>query len=169
MLLTFQPHSLKKRLGLGIMKHTKPETQDSLNKSVSGPVTYASPSKKILKAKEKPFPPCTHYGFNDHRTDDYRNYPEYEICGSFNHFTSRHNRVIHIRGGVLAEPSQSSESSIGIKCNTCESTIQSTTDHNEFDHFKREKHQGANLVPGQWMLKEYDWCQELSPQMCRAT
>ncbi|GJY61732.1 retrovirus-related pol polyprotein from transposon TNT 1-94 [Tanacetum coccineum] len=40
------------------------------------------------------------------------------------------------------------------------STVHSTTDHNDFDHFKRETHQGAYLVPGQWMLKEYDWCQE---------
>ncbi|GJT55388.1 hypothetical protein Tco_0990442 [Tanacetum coccineum] len=37
--LTFQPHSLKERLGLGIMKHTKLETHDSSNKSVSGTVT----------------------------------------------------------------------------------------------------------------------------------
>ncbi|GJU33671.1 hypothetical protein Tco_1182025 [Tanacetum coccineum] len=176
MSLTFQPHSPKERSGLGIMKHTKPETQDSSNKSVSGTVTvsetepttplvpievknteqeskinkltklvqmlideknsssskslrpkpiqkpqlkcelchytnhstddcyrilycmickkedhrttnhemytaslkrsenykaqpyqYASPSKQQLKAKAKPFPPCTHCGFNDHR------------------------------------------------------------------------------------------------------
>ncbi|GKD20776.1 hypothetical protein Tco_1222479, partial [Tanacetum coccineum] len=43
--LTFQPHSLKERSSLGIMKHTKPETQDSSNKSVSGTVTV-SESKK---------------------------------------------------------------------------------------------------------------------------
>ncbi|GJU11251.1 retrovirus-related pol polyprotein from transposon TNT 1-94 [Tanacetum coccineum] len=86
------------------------------------PYQYASPSKQILKAKAKPFPPCTHCGFNDHIPDDYRNYSECEICGSYDHFTSRHNRVIHIRGGVLAESSQSSESSIGVKCNTCGST-----------------------------------------------
>ncbi|GKF02104.1 hypothetical protein Tco_0029027, partial [Tanacetum coccineum] len=41
MLLTFQPHSPKERSFLGIMKHTKPETQDSLNKSVSGIVTVS--------------------------------------------------------------------------------------------------------------------------------
>ncbi|GKD67257.1 hypothetical protein Tco_1309365 [Tanacetum coccineum] len=93
------------------------------------PYQYASSFKQILKAKEKPFPPCTHYGFNDHRPDDCRNYPECGIC---------------------------------IKCNTYGSIVHSTTDHNEFDHFKRETHQGAHLVPGQWMLKEYDWCQELS-------
>ena len=37
--LTFQPHSLKERPGLGIMKHTKSETQESSNKSVLGAVT----------------------------------------------------------------------------------------------------------------------------------
>ncbi|GJU11013.1 putative ribonuclease H-like domain-containing protein [Tanacetum coccineum] len=34
---------------------------------------------------------------------DYRNYPEYGICGSYDHFTSGHSCVIQIRGGVLAE------------------------------------------------------------------
>ncbi|GKC08837.1 hypothetical protein Tco_1000447 [Tanacetum coccineum] len=61
--------------------------------------------EKILKAKAKPFPPCTYYGFNDHRPDDCRNYPECEICGSYDHFISGHNHVIHIRGRVLAESS----------------------------------------------------------------
>ncbi|GJS62727.1 hypothetical protein Tco_0657511 [Tanacetum coccineum] len=46
MSLTFQPHSPKERLGLGIMKHTKPETQDSSNESVSGTVTV-NESKQI--------------------------------------------------------------------------------------------------------------------------
>ncbi|GKA59073.1 retrovirus-related pol polyprotein from transposon TNT 1-94 [Tanacetum coccineum] len=62
-------------------------------------INYASSSKQILKAKAKPFPPCTHCGVNDHRPDDCRNYPECEICGSYDHFTSGHNRVIQIRGG----------------------------------------------------------------------
>ncbi|GKC97593.1 retrovirus-related pol polyprotein from transposon TNT 1-94 [Tanacetum coccineum] len=98
---------------------------------------YASPSKQILKAKAKPFPPCTHCVFNDHRPNDCRNYPECEICGSYDHFTSGHNRVIHVRGGVLAESSQSSESSISVSCTTCGSNVHSTTDHNDFEHFKR--------------------------------
>ncbi|GJR31936.1 retrovirus-related pol polyprotein from transposon TNT 1-94 [Tanacetum coccineum] len=53
-----------------------------------------------------------------------------------------HNHVIHIRGGTLVESSRSSESLIGVKCNTCGSTGHSPTDHNDFDHFKRETHQG---------------------------
>ncbi|GKB52023.1 retrovirus-related pol polyprotein from transposon TNT 1-94 [Tanacetum coccineum] len=108
------------------------------------PYQYASPSKQILRAKAKPFLPCTHYGFNDRMPDDCKNYPECEICRSYDHSTSGHNRVIQIRGGVLAESSQSNESSIGVKCNTCGSTVHSTSDHNEFDHFKRcEKIQAA--------------------------
>ncbi|GJV53629.1 retrovirus-related pol polyprotein from transposon TNT 1-94 [Tanacetum coccineum] len=83
------------------------------------PYQYASPSKQILKAKAKPYPPCTHCGFNDHRPGDCRNYPECAICGSYDHFTSGHNCVILVRGGVLAESSQSSESLIGVSCNTC--------------------------------------------------
>ncbi|GJU49624.1 retrovirus-related pol polyprotein from transposon TNT 1-94 [Tanacetum coccineum] len=35
--------------------------------------------------------------------------------------------------------------------------------------FKIETHQGAHLVYGQWILKEYDWCQELSAQIYRVT
>ncbi|GJX01557.1 hypothetical protein Tco_0185470 [Tanacetum coccineum] len=117
------------------------------------PYEYASSSKQILKAKAKPFPPCTYYGFNDHRHGDYRNYPEYGICGSYDHFTSGHNCVIQIRGGVLAESSQSNESSICVKCDTCRSTINSTTDHNEFDHFKRgEKIQAAKAMEPIWYL-----------------
>ncbi|GJX67202.1 hypothetical protein Tco_0302929 [Tanacetum coccineum] len=58
------------------------------------PYQYASPAKQILKSKPKPFPPCTHCGFNDHHPDDYRNYSEF-------------------RGGILAESSQSSRSSTG--------------------------------------------------------
>nr|GEW71650.1 putative ribonuclease H-like domain-containing protein [Tanacetum cinerariifolium] len=88
----------------------------SLNRSENykaQPYQYASTSKQILKAQAKPFPPCTHYGFNDHGPDDYRNCLECEIYGSYDHSTLRHNRVIHIRVGVLAESSQSNESSIG--------------------------------------------------------
>ncbi|GJS89517.1 retrovirus-related pol polyprotein from transposon TNT 1-94 [Tanacetum coccineum] len=76
------------------------------------PYQYASPSKQILRAKAKPFPPCTHCGFNDHMPDDC-NYPECGLYGSYDHSTSGHNRVIQIRGRVLAKSSQSNESSIG--------------------------------------------------------
>ncbi|GKE13745.1 hypothetical protein Tco_1421322 [Tanacetum coccineum] len=164
MLFTFQPHSPKERPGLGIMKHIKPETRDSLNKSVSGTITISEtdPTTPSVPTKDSLLMICKG---EDHRTSDhemytaslkrsenykaqpYQNYLECEIYGSYDHFTLGHNRVIHIRGGVLAESSQSSKSSIGVKCNTCGNTVHSTTDHNDFDHFKRgEKIQATKAI-----------------------
>nr|GEW98243.1 hypothetical protein [Tanacetum cinerariifolium] len=126
------------------------------------PYQYASSSKQILKAKAKPFPPCTHCGFNDHIPDNCRNYPECGVYGSYDHSTSGHNCVIHIRGGVLAESSQSNESSIGVKCNTCGSTIHPTSNHNEFDHFKRgEKIQAAKA----WSPPKSGFIKETNPSL----
>nr|GEU70655.1 retrovirus-related Pol polyprotein from transposon TNT 1-94 [Tanacetum cinerariifolium] len=71
--------------------------------------------RKILKAKAKPFLPCTHCSFNDHRPDDCRSYTECEMCESYDHSTLGHSRVIHIKAEVLAESSQSNESSIGVR------------------------------------------------------
>ncbi|GKB07499.1 retrovirus-related pol polyprotein from transposon TNT 1-94 [Tanacetum coccineum] len=95
--LTFQPHYPKERPGLGIMKHTKPKAHDSSTKSVSGTVTVS---------ETKQTTPLVPTEINN---------PECGICGSFDHYTSGHNRVIQIRGGVLPEFSQSNESSIGVK------------------------------------------------------
>ncbi|GJU46181.1 retrovirus-related pol polyprotein from transposon TNT 1-94 [Tanacetum coccineum] len=158
--LTYQDHSPRERHGSGTMKHTKPKTQEFLSKSVSGsvtvcntePVTSLVPTKVknndqeskineltklILKAKAKPYPPCTHYGFNDHHLDDCRNYPECEICGSYDHFTLRHNRVILVSEGVLVESRQSNESSISVSCTTYRSNVHSSTDYNDFEPFKK--------------------------------
>ncbi|GJW35490.1 retrovirus-related pol polyprotein from transposon TNT 1-94 [Tanacetum coccineum] len=49
----------------------------------------------------------------------------------------RHNHVILVRGGVLAESSRPSEFSVGVSCNTCGSIVHLITDHNDFKHFKR--------------------------------
>nr|GEX18742.1 hypothetical protein [Tanacetum cinerariifolium] len=169
--LTYQDHSPRERPGLGTMKHTQPDTQESSSKSVLGrvincdtepitslvstkkiheskpvnpqsesskilycmkckkedhrtsdhnmyvtslkssenfkvqPYKYASPFKQILKAKAKPYLPCIHCGFNDHQPGDCHNYPKCAICGSYDHFTSGHNRVILFRGVLLAESS----------------------------------------------------------------
>ncbi|GJW82830.1 putative reverse transcriptase domain-containing protein [Tanacetum coccineum] len=55
MSLTFQPYSPKERSGLGIMKHTKPETQYSSNKSVSETVTASEtePTTPLVPTKVK--------------------------------------------------------------------------------------------------------------------
>ncbi|GJZ34651.1 hypothetical protein Tco_0580468, partial [Tanacetum coccineum] len=53
----------------------EPQTPLPLLKTLQG----ASPSSEILESKAKPFPPCTHCGFDDHHPDDCRNYPKCEI------------------------------------------------------------------------------------------
>ncbi|GJW06592.1 hypothetical protein Tco_1569015 [Tanacetum coccineum] len=47
--LTIQPHSPKERLGLGIMKHTKPEAHDYSNKSVSRIVTVSETDAVVIR------------------------------------------------------------------------------------------------------------------------
>nr|GEZ11151.1 retrovirus-related Pol polyprotein from transposon TNT 1-94 [Tanacetum cinerariifolium] len=66
----------------------------------------------------------------DHRTSDHEMYTAFPK-------RSENYKAQPYQGGALPESSQSSESSIGVKCNTCESTVYSIANHNEFDHFKR--------------------------------
>ncbi|GJT09123.1 hypothetical protein Tco_0843585 [Tanacetum coccineum] len=55
MQLTFQPHSPKEIPGLGIIKNTKPKTQNSLNKSVSRTVAVSEtePTTPLVPTKVK--------------------------------------------------------------------------------------------------------------------
>nr|GEW98721.1 retrovirus-related Pol polyprotein from transposon TNT 1-94 [Tanacetum cinerariifolium] len=104
--LTFQPHSPKERLGLGTMKHTKPEIQDSSNKSVLGTVTVIG-TKQIT--------PSVHTKVKD---------------------TEQESK--------LKELTKLVQMLIDEKCNAYGSIVYSTSNHNEFDHFKRrEKIQAA--------------------------
>nr|GEU79036.1 retrovirus-related Pol polyprotein from transposon TNT 1-94 [Tanacetum cinerariifolium] len=47
MTLTYQDHFPRERSGLRTMKHTKPRTQESSNKNVSGPATISNPEQMI--------------------------------------------------------------------------------------------------------------------------
>ncbi|GJS27193.1 hypothetical protein Tco_0487813 [Tanacetum coccineum] len=57
--------------------------------------------RKILKAKAKPFPPCTHCGC--HHPGDCRNYPECAISEAMT--ISPQDIIVSFKGGVLAESS----------------------------------------------------------------
>nr|GEV29788.1 hypothetical protein [Tanacetum cinerariifolium] len=129
--LTYQYHSPRERPGLGTMKHKKPESQESSSKSVSRPVTICN-TKLVTSLVPTKVKDNDHYGFNDHHPDDCCNYPECAICRSYDHSTSGHNRVFLVKGVVLAESTQSSESSVGVNYNTCGNTVHSTTNHSDF-------------------------------------
>ncbi|GJY63130.1 retrovirus-related pol polyprotein from transposon TNT 1-94 [Tanacetum coccineum] len=60
---------------------------------------------KILKAKAKPFPPCTHCGC--HHPGDCRNYPECAISEAMT--ISPQDIIVSFKGGVLAESSYTSK------------------------------------------------------------
>ncbi|GJZ80369.1 retrovirus-related pol polyprotein from transposon TNT 1-94 [Tanacetum coccineum] len=79
------------------------------------------------------FPPCIHYGFNDHLSDDCVNYPICDICGSYDHDIHGHNRIISLRRGIKPKNPQHVMKS----CETCGSLVHTTTDHNDIEWFRR--------------------------------
>ncbi|GJS31857.1 hypothetical protein Tco_0492477 [Tanacetum coccineum] len=86
-------------------------------------------SRSKTSRPSKPFPPCMHCGFNDHLSDDYVNYPIYDICGSYDHDTHGHNKVISLRRGIKpSNPQQVTKS-----YETRGSTVHTTTDYNDIE------------------------------------
>ncbi|GKE20808.1 retrovirus-related pol polyprotein from transposon TNT 1-94 [Tanacetum coccineum] len=81
----------------------------------------------------KPFPPCKHYGFNDHQSDNCVNYPTCEICGNYDHETKVHNRIISLRRGIKPRNPQQ----VTKNCKTYGSNVDTTTDHNNIEWFRR--------------------------------
>ncbi|GJV14720.1 retrovirus-related pol polyprotein from transposon TNT 1-94 [Tanacetum coccineum] len=79
------------------------------------------------------FPPCIHYGFSDHLSDDCVNYLICDICGSYYHDTHGHNRIISLRRGIKPKNPQHVMKS----CKTRGSTVHTTTDHNDIEWFRR--------------------------------
>ncbi|GKA61313.1 retrovirus-related pol polyprotein from transposon TNT 1-94 [Tanacetum coccineum] len=78
------------------------------------------------------FPPCIHYGFSNHLSDDCVNYPICDICGSYDHDTHGHNRIISLRRVIKPRNSQHVMKSY----ETCGSTFHTTTDHNDIEWFR---------------------------------
>ncbi|GJS16694.1 retrovirus-related pol polyprotein from transposon TNT 1-94 [Tanacetum coccineum] len=117
--------------------------------------------KPLQKLKLK----CELCNYTNHFTDDCYRILYCMKCKKEDHRTSDHNMYIaslkssqnykakpyqyespskqilksKVRRGAFAESSQSSESSIGVSCTTCGSSAHSTTDHNDFKHFKRDE------------------------------
>ncbi|GKE05587.1 retrovirus-related pol polyprotein from transposon TNT 1-94 [Tanacetum coccineum] len=229
MTLTFQPHSLKERPGLGIMKHTKPETQDSSNKSVSGTITVSKTKQTtplvLTKVKDTE---------QESKINELTKLVQMLIDEKVNsnQKTQESNSKIQktelsksIDSSKLSQDSkpkvQNTGSSKIIYCMICKREDHKTSDHEmciaslkRSENYKAQPYQyaysskqilkvkakpfppctycgfndhrpddcrntlpqdttvdtpGSPFVPGQWMLKEYDWCQELSAQICIAT
>ncbi|GJQ95879.1 retrovirus-related pol polyprotein from transposon TNT 1-94 [Tanacetum coccineum] len=92
----------------------------------------SSSRPKNLRPSKHFFPPCIHCGFNDHLYDDCVNYPICDICGSYDHDTHGHNRIISLRRGIKHRNPQRVMKS----CETCGITFHTTTDHNDIEWFR---------------------------------
>ncbi|GKB43687.1 retrovirus-related pol polyprotein from transposon TNT 1-94 [Tanacetum coccineum] len=79
------------------------------------------------------FPPCIHCEFSDHLSDDCINYPICDICGSYDHDTHVHNRIISLKREIKPRNPQR----VMKCCETCGSTVHTTTDHNDIEWFRR--------------------------------
>ncbi|GJZ77828.1 retrovirus-related pol polyprotein from transposon TNT 1-94 [Tanacetum coccineum] len=88
---------------------------------------------KNLRPSKHFFPSCIHSGFNDHLSDDCVNYPICDICGSYDHDTHGHNRIISLRRGIKPRNPQHVMKS----CKTYGSTFHTIIDHNEIEWFRR--------------------------------
>nr|GEV06705.1 retrovirus-related Pol polyprotein from transposon TNT 1-94 [Tanacetum cinerariifolium] len=137
MTLSYQDHFPKERSGLETMKHTKPETLESSNKSVLGPVTVLNP-----KPATSSVPIEVKTNDQESKINELTKLVQILIDEKIN-LNQKPQEPKYVssqpwtsKGGVLAESSQSSKSSIGVSCTTCGSSVHSTTDHNDFEHFK---------------------------------
>nr|GEV52119.1 retrovirus-related Pol polyprotein from transposon TNT 1-94 [Tanacetum cinerariifolium] len=87
------------------------------------------------------FPSCIHCGYNDHHSNDCLYYPTYEICGSYEHNTHGHNRIISLRRGINPRNPQH----VTKNYETCGSNVHTTLDHNDIEWFRiRETLQAKN-------------------------
>ncbi|GJR28253.1 hypothetical protein Tco_1104485 [Tanacetum coccineum] len=93
----------------------------------------SSTRSKTPRPSKHFFPPCIHCWFSDPLSDDYVNYPICDICKSYDHDTHGHNRVISLKRGIKPRNPQHVIKS----CETCGSTIYTTSDHNDIEWFRR--------------------------------
>ncbi|GJR04401.1 hypothetical protein Tco_0527385 [Tanacetum coccineum] len=82
-----------------------------------------------------PFPSCIHCGYNDHKSDDCVYYPICEICGSYDHDTHGHNRIISLRRGIKPRNPQH----VTKNYETFGSNVHTTSDHNDIEWFRKRE------------------------------
>ncbi|GJU73895.1 retrovirus-related pol polyprotein from transposon TNT 1-94 [Tanacetum coccineum] len=107
---------------------------------------HTGQSKSSLRSgpsrPKMPFPSCIHCGYNDHQSNDCVYYPICEICGSYDHDTHGHNKIISLRRGIKPRNPQHIIKNYEIYG----SNVYTTSDHNDIEWFrKREALQGKKV------------------------
>ncbi|GJZ97874.1 hypothetical protein Tco_0670327 [Tanacetum coccineum] len=116
---------------IGKLKNVK--TEDDISLFVHLKSQGGSSSRSQTSRPLKPFPPYKHCGFNDHQSDDCVNYSTCEICGSYDHDTKGHNRIISLKRGIKPRNPQQVTNCY----ETCGSNFHTITDHNDIEWFER--------------------------------
>ncbi|GJS17991.1 hypothetical protein Tco_0412463 [Tanacetum coccineum] len=93
----------------------------------------ASSRSKIPRPSKRFFPPCTHYGCIDHLSNECLYYPICGLCGSYDHDTNGHNRIISLEREINPRNPQHTFK----RCEVCGSSTHTTNDHYDIEWFKR--------------------------------
>ncbi|GJX67813.1 retrovirus-related pol polyprotein from transposon TNT 1-94 [Tanacetum coccineum] len=125
-----------------MVENKYPLSQDILSKMLSRKLEVDNQSDmdyELIRSKPSrpatPFPSCIHCGYNDHKSDDYVYYPIGEICGSYDHDTHGHNRIISLKKGIKPRNPQH----VTMNCETCGRNIHTTSDHNDIEWFRKRE------------------------------
>ncbi|GJY99763.1 hypothetical protein Tco_0517193 [Tanacetum coccineum] len=107
---------------------------------------YSGQGESSLRSKPSrpaiPFPSCIHCRYNDHKSDDCVYYPICEICGSYDHDTHGHNRIISLRRGIKPRNPQY----VTKNCEPCGSNVHTKSDHNDIEWFRKREALQAKKV-----------------------
>ncbi|GKE75485.1 hypothetical protein Tco_1537526, partial [Tanacetum coccineum] len=112
--------------------HVEHMSTINITQHLKGQVGSSSRSRTPRPSKHF-FSPCTHYGFSDHLSDDCVNYSIYDICGSYDHDTYGHNRIISLRRGIKPRNPHHVMKSY----ETYGSIVHTITGHNDMEWFRR--------------------------------
>ncbi|GJZ76108.1 retrovirus-related pol polyprotein from transposon TNT 1-94, partial [Tanacetum coccineum] len=93
----------------------------------------SSSRSKIPRPSKRFFPPCIHYGCIDHLSNECLYYPVCRLCGSYDHDTNGHNRIISLEREINPRNPQHAFK----RCEACGSSTHTTTDHYDIEWFKR--------------------------------
>nr|GEU91639.1 reverse transcriptase domain-containing protein [Tanacetum cinerariifolium] len=88
-----------------------------------------SSTSKNPRPSKRFFPPYTHCGSIDHLSDDCLYYPVCKICGSYDHKTNGHNRIISLEREINPRNPQHPFK----RCEVCGSSIHTTIDHYDIE------------------------------------
>ncbi|GKE55211.1 hypothetical protein Tco_1494396, partial [Tanacetum coccineum] len=137
--------SLEKLTGITINKPSSAPARgnksSSVSKTNSAPAGESS-SRSRPARPAIPFPSCIHYGYNDHKSNDYVYYPIYEIYESYDHDTYGHNRINSLRRRIKTRNPQH----VTKNCDTCGSNVHTTFDHNDIEWFRKREALQAKKV-----------------------